>query len=279
LWGAYVDPAQLESVLLNLALNAKDAMPKGGQLTIETANTTLGNEYASQHAEVTPGRYVMIAVSDTGFGIQRENITRVFDPFFTTKEKGKGTGLGLSMAYGFTKQSGGHIKIYSEPDQGTTVKLYLPRASQIGDMPDKRIPEVGDISGSGKILIVEDDDLVRSHAESQLADFGYDVIAASSGSEALDILEKEPDVDLLFTDVIMSGGMNGRELAEVAKRLRPKLKVLYTSGYTENAIVHHGRLDEGVQLLQKPYRRHDLARKVRAVLSQSDETTKPENAR
>ncbi|HEX6927875.1 MAG TPA: PAS domain S-box protein, partial [Gammaproteobacteria bacterium] len=266
LWKAYIDRSQLESVLLNLAINAKDAMPRGGRLTMETANVQIDSDYAGHHADVVPGRYVMIAVSDTGEGILPEIIDRVFDPFFTTKEKGKGTGLGLSMAYGFVKQSRGHIKIYSEPGQGTTVKLYLPRAERAGDIVETQPPADSNFTGSEKVLIVEDDELVRQHAQSQLAEFGYKVTTARNGPEAMEIIKEREDIDLLFTDVIMSGGMNGRDLAEMAKRLRPRLKVLYTSGYTENAIVHHGRLDQGVHLLQKPYRRADLARKVRAAL-------------
>ncbi len=266
LWHAFADPAQLESVMLNLAINAKDAMKEGGQLTIETANVWLDDEYAAANTDVAPGSYVLIAVSDTGHGIPPEILEHVFDPFFTTKEKGKGTGLGLSMAYGFAKQSGGHIKIYSEPGQGTTVKLYLPRAETAVESKEPEPAAEKVQPGHEKVLVVEDDDLVREHAKTQLARFGYEVLTAHNGAQALELIRSEPDIDLLFTDVIMSGGMNGRDLAEVAKRLRPKLKVLYTSGYTENAIIHHGRLDPGVHLLQKPYRSAELARKMRAVL-------------
>jgi len=268
-WDAYVDPGQLESVLLNMSINAKDAMPNGGRLTIETANVELDEEYAAQNSDMMPGQYVMIAVSDTGTGIAEENLSRVFDPFFTTKEKGKGTGLGLSMAYGFAKQSHGHIKIYSEPGQGTTVKLYLPKASRAGDVEEAPKEDDQDLAGSERILVVEDNDLVRAHAETQLTEYGYDVLTAHNGPEAIELIKDNEDIDLLFTDVIMSGGMNGRDLAEKANRIRPRLKVLYTSGYTENAIVHHGRLDRGVHLLQKPYQRRDLARKVRQVLKDS----------
>jgi len=264
---AYADPTQLEAVLLNLAINAKDAMPSGGRLILETANRHLGEEYIEHNPEVVPGEYVMIAVSDNGTGMSQEIIERAFDPFFTTKEKGKGTGLGLSMAYGFAKQSGGHIKIYSEPGQGTTVRLYLPRAgSERAGPADASGDEIA-LSGSGRILVVEDDELVRGHAETQLRNFGYEVISASNGPEALEILRSDAAIDLLFTDVIMSGGMNGPELAIKALELRPDLKVLYTSGYTENAVIHQGRLDEGVQMVQKPYRRAELARKVQQVLA------------
>lgn len=275
-WKAYVDPGQLESVLLNLCINAKDAMSGGGKLTIETANVELDEVYAANNSEVAPGCYAMIAVSDIGGGIAPECLDRVFDPFFTTKEKGKGTGLGLSMAYGFAKQSQGHIKIYSEPGHGTTVKLYLPRATRPDEKADFVIEKDHDLRGNEKILVVEDNDLVRSHAETQLGEYGYKVLTASNGHEAIEILKNNDDIQLLFTDVIMSGGMNGRELAEMAKRIRPRMKILYTSGYTENAIVHHGRLDQGVNLLQKPYQRRDLARKVRHVLKTPPADSQPE---
>ena len=270
LWAALVDPAQLESVLLNLAINAKDAMDGGGRLTIETGNVHLDEDYASSNTDVAAGNYVLVAVSDTGHGIAPDIMEHVFDPFFTTKEKGKGTGLGLSMAYGFAKQSGGHIKLYSEPDQGTTVKLYLPRASSMAETAEPEAVADSRPGGHEKVLIVEDDDLVREHARNQLVEFGYDVLTASDGKQALEVIRQEPDIDLLFTDVIMSGGMNGRDLAEMAKRLRPRLRILYTSGYTENAIIHHGRLDPGVHLLQKPYRSVDLAKKLRVVLNEHD---------
>jgi CheY-like chemotaxis protein len=209
----------------------------------------------------------MVAVSDTGTGMDAATLERAFEPFFTTKEVGKGSGLGLSMVYGFVKQSRGHVRIYSEPGHGTTVKLYLPRAGAEADADAPAAAPADPERGSGRILIVEDDALVRENAVEQLRSLGYDVVAAGSGSEALAALEKGEAFDLLFTDVVMPGGMNGRELAERALALRPGLPVLYTSGYTENAIVHHGRLDRGVDLLAKPYRRQDLAAKVRAVLA------------
>ena len=268
LWPAMVDPAQLESAILNLCVNARDAMKGGGRLTLETANVHIDQVYADQHAEVVPGQYVLVAVSDTGVGIPPEHLARVFEPFFTTKEVGKGTGLGLSMVYGFVKQSKGHVKLYSEPGLGTTVRLYLPRADQQADAADLRGAQALAYGGTERILLVEDNELVRQVAEQQLAALGYTVRTAAHGREALAILQAGEPFDLLFTDVVMPGGMTGRDLAAAALKLRPGLKVLYTSGYTENSIVHHGRLDKGVHLLNKPYRQVDLARKVREVLDE-----------
>lgn len=265
LWLASADPAQLEGALLNLALNARDAMPGGGRLTIETGNVNLGTDYVAPYPDLEAGQYIMLAVSDTGSGIPPENLARVFEPFYTTKEAGKGTGLGLSMVYGFAKQSRGHVNIYSEVEQGTTVKLYLPRARQ-----DELDIDVGQeaIAGGGAetILVVEDDDLVRRYVHKLLESLGYNVLTATDGNAALEVLESNPDVDLLFTDVVMPGGMSGRDLAVEVKRRKPDMRVLYTSGYTENAIVHHGRLDPSVILLSKPYRREDLAASVRKAL-------------
>ena len=269
LWDALVDPSQLEGAMLNLCLNARDAMPGGGRLTIETANVWIDQAYADQHIEVRPGQYVLVAVSDTGTGIAAEHLERVFEPFFTTKESGKGTGLGLSMVYGFVKQSQGHIKIYSEPGQGSTVKMYLPRAAQKDRPPPVSRVSAPAVQGTETILLVEDDELVCRYAEDQLRSLGYRVITARTGAQALDVLRQNPDIDLLFTDVIMPDNMNGRQLADAALSLRPGLRVLYTSGYTENAIIHHGRLDPGIQLLNKPYTRADLVRKVRAALAES----------
>lgn len=265
LWPALVDPARLESAVLNLCLNARDAMPNGGRLTLETCNASLDQEYASSHDEVQPGQYVMISVTDNGIGMAPETLTYVFDPFFTTKGPGKGTGLGLSMVYGFVKQSKGHIKIYTEQGHGTTVRIYLPKASE-GRTQDttRATPQLR--GGNEVVLLVEDDEMVRMYAHHLLQDLGYQVLSASNGPEALELLNQNPDVRLLFTDVIMPGGMNGRQLADAACKLRPDLKVLYTSGYTENAIVHHGRLDPGVILLSKPYQRKDLVNKLRQVL-------------
>jgi len=268
LWSCLVDPAQLESAIVNLCLNARDAMPAGGKLTIETTNTYLDHYYADQHAEVTPGQYIRIAVSDSGQGIDPAHLSQVFEPFFTTKESGRGTGLGLSMVYGFVKQSGGHIAIYSEVGQGTTVNLYLPCTLQEPMAEVSQEDLEGVVGGSETILVVEDNDLLRTHVEQQLQSLGYRVLTAQTSGEALQTLYREPDIDLLFTDVMMPGGMNGAQLAQAATQFRPHLKVLYTSGYTENAIVHQGRLDPGVTLLQKPYRLQDLARLVRRVLSE-----------
>jgi PAS domain S-box-containing protein len=266
LWKAQIDPSQLESALLNLAINSRDAMSSGGRLTIETTNAHIDDNYASQHEEVLPGQYVLIAVSDTGEGIPKDLINRVFEPFFTTKEVGKGSGLGLSMIYGFIKQSGGHVKIYSEPDEGTTVKLYLPRArdeSQVANLDNPATVEPP--HGKETILLVEDDDMVRSHVRNQLIELGYTVVDAADAAEAITLFETTPHIDLLFTDIVMPGGLNGRKLADQLRARSPELKVLFMSGYTENAIVHHGRLDPGVFLLNKPFRKQDLARKVRQV--------------
>jgi PAS domain S-box-containing protein len=269
LWRAFIDPAQLEAAILNLCLNARDAMPTGGRLTIETGNAAMDGSYAANHEDVQPGQYVMIAVTDTGTGMTPDVIARAFEPFFTTKDVGKGSGLGLSMVYGFVKQSGGHIKIYSEIGQGTLVKLYLRRTHESGKEPARQAGDRGASSGNEKILLVEDDDLVRTHVDSQLRAFGYRVIAVSNGPEALEALKQIDDFDMLFTDVVMPRGMNGRQLAAEARLLWPDLPVLFTSGYTENAIIHHGRLDPGVHLVNKPYRREELARKVREVLDEA----------
>jgi PAS domain S-box-containing protein len=265
-WTASVDPSQLTTAILNLALNARDAMPAGGKLAIETGNVYLDEGYASMHNEVTAGNYVMVAVSDTGAGIPAANLEKVFDPFFTTKEIGKGTGLGLSMVFGFVKQSNGHIKVYSEEGHGTTVKIYLPRATGL-DQTDTELLESPDIEGGHEVvLVVEDDALVRRYVVTQVQSLGYTALEASNAVEALDVIGKTATIDLLFTDVIMPGSMNGRQLVDEALKKRPALKTLFTSGYTENAIVHHGRLDSGVLLLAKPYRKSDLARMIRMAL-------------
>src|SRR6266536_220455 len=246
---ALIDPSQLSTAILNLALNARDAMPDGGKLTLETRNVVLDENYPSMTSELKPGNYVLIAVSDTGEGIPGNLLDKVFEPFFTTKEVGKGSGLGLSMVYGFVKQSNGHIKIYSEESHGTTVKLYLPAASGVPDALAAEAGMSGTEHGDESILIVEDDALVREYVVTQISRFGYHTMAAGNAAEALAIIDGPERFDLLFTDVIMPGGLNGRQLATEALKRRPELKVLYTSGYTENAIVHHGRLDAGVLLL------------------------------
>jgi signal transduction histidine kinase/CheY-like chemotaxis protein len=264
---ALIDPSQLSTAILNLALNARDAMPNGGKLTLETKNVVLDENYAGMNSEVSPGNYVMIAVSDSGEGIPASLLEKVFEPFFTTKDVGKGSGLGLSMVYGFVKQSNGHIKIYSEEGHGTTVKLYLPQAAGIADALAADAGSSAIERGDETILIVEDDALVREYVVTQISNLGYDTLAASNAAEALEIIDGPERIDLLFTDVIIPGGMNGRQLAIEALRRRQGLKVLYTSGYTENAIVHHGRLDAGVLLLAKPYLRADLARMIRTALA------------
>ena len=266
LWPALADTGQVENSLLNLAINARDAMPGGGKLTIETANVHLDEDYASSNMEVAPGDYVMMAVTDTGTGMPPEVLAHVFEPFYTTKEIGKGTGLGLSMIYGFAKQSGGHVKIYSEVDHGTTVRLYLPRLSS-GSSNADRTSAVAPRQGGGEtILVVEDNPDVRRLVLRQLTELGYRVVEAANGLEALSILEGGPAIDLLFTDVVMPGGMTGRQLAEAARSRRPKLKTLFTSGYTEDSILRLGKLDPGVRLLSKPYRKHELAARIRDVL-------------
>jgi PAS domain S-box-containing protein len=272
---ALVDPSQLTTALLNLAINARDAMPGGGKLTLETADVILDETYAEHADDVTPGPYTMIAVSDTGSGIPPDLIDHVFEPFFTTKGVGRGTGLGLAMVYGFAKQSNGHIKVYSEVGNGTTMRIYLPRAAAtIGERPKHAQPEPV-TGGDERILVVEDDALVRSQVTAQLQSLGYTIRTVPDGIEALAVLESDRPFDLLFTDVILPRGMNGRELADEALKRRPTLKVLYTSGYSENAVVHHGRLDPGVLLLTKPYRKEDLARMIRRALDADVATPQP----
>jgi PAS domain S-box-containing protein len=268
LWKCEVDSGQLENALLNLVINARDAMPRGGKLTIELANARLDDDYAAAQSDLTPGQYVMLAVSDSGVGMTPDLVARAFDPFFTTKEFGKGSGLGLSMVQGFVKQSGGHAKIYSEPGTGTTVKLYLPRSLRTADAGPIAPPAEETLGGSERILVVEDDPDMRTLVFALLASLGYEVLVTGTAAAALDILAHEPTIDLLLTDVVLGKDMNGRELADKAVAAMPGLKVLYMSGYTENAVLHHGRLDVGIHLLQKPFKRADLAAKVRFVLDQ-----------
>jgi PAS domain S-box-containing protein len=261
---AHIDPSQLANAVLNMAINARDAMPEGGKLLLETANVMLDEAYAAANPDMQPGPYVMLAISDTGAGMPPEVRERVFEPFFTTKEVGKGTGLGLSMVYGFVKQSGGHIRVYSEEGHGTTIKLYLPPArGQVEVIPS---PGAAVTGGSETILVVEDDPLVRNFVVTQLKGLGYKTIAASDARAAMAIVERGEPFDLLFTDMIMPGGMSGRALAEAVAKLRPNIKVLYTSGYTDSAVMHHGRLDQGMLLLTKPYRKPQLADMVRQAL-------------
>ena len=265
LWRTHVDPSQLENALLNLAVNARDAMPEGGRLTIETSNADLDQRYASAHSDVVPGQYVLIAVTDSGSGMTPEVIARAFDPFFTTKSMGHGTGLGLSQVYGFIKQSGGHVKIYSEIGEGTTIKLYLPRF--IGETEKSDPAANGHVPVSKfneTVLVVEDEDSVRSVTVDMLTELGYRVLQAEGAMAGLKILDAHPEVTLLFTDVVMPD-VNGRKLADEAKKRRPDLSVLFTTGYTRNAIVHNGVLDAGVHLIVKPFTMETLAQKLEEI--------------
>lgn len=264
LWNTLIDPGNIENALLNLAINARDAMDGQGRLTIEAGNAYLDANYVDALDDVNAGQYVLLAVTDTGHGIEAGIVDKVFDPFFTTKPEGRGTGLGLSMVYGFVKQSGGHIRIYSEPGHGTTVKLYMPRTTQSEDV----IVDIdaGPVTGGNEtILVAEDDDAVRDTVVAMLVDLGYRVLKSRDASSALSIVDSGIPIDLLFTDVVMPGPLKSTELARKACERLPGMAVLFTSGYTENSIVHGGRLDEGVELLSKPYTRETLARKLRQV--------------
>ena len=263
-WHALADASQVENAIINLAINARDAMPNGGKLTLETANASFDESYAGLNDEVAAGQYVMIAVTDTGTGMPADVIARAFEPFFTTKPVGRGTGLGLSQVYGFAKQSGGHAKIYSEIGHGTTVKLYLPRAQTSAAEPAAQA--VARTGAGETILVVEDDDLVRATVDRMLKELGYKPILTTLAEEALTILQGNGHIDLLFTDVVLPGKMGGRALAEEAAKLRPDLPVIYSSGYTQNSIIHQGRLDADIELLSKPYKKQDLAQRLRAVL-------------
>lgn len=273
IWPVEIDVNQMENALLSLAVNARDAMPDGGKLTIEVANTHIDEDYAAQEAEVSPGQYVLISVSDTGQGMDEDVLSHAIEPFFTTKEVGRGTGLGLSMVYGFIKQSGGHIRVYSERGHGTTVKIYLPRF--YGPLPDN---DTGTVSratpvcgGDETVLVCEDDDKVRANTVDVLKELGYRVMEADNGAAALQTLEtaSEP-IDLLFTDVILPGGMTGADIAQQARAQQPGLRILFATGYARNAIIHHGRLDPGVELLTKPFTYAELATKVREMLDRDD---------
>ena len=265
LWNTFADPIQVETALLNLAINARDAMGGRGKLTIESGNAFLDDAYAAQHAEVIPGQYVMIAVTDTGSGIAPDILKKVFEPFFTTKPQGQGTGLGLSMVHGFVKQSGGHVKIYSELGHGTTVRFYLKRSRQTEDVPSDVSTNLV-LGGTERVLVVEDDDDVRRAAVEMLLGLGYAVFEAKNADRALALMENGIEFDVLFSDVIMPGKLKSTELAHEVSRRRPGVAVLFTSGYTDNAIVHGGRLDEGTVLLSKPYTREQLDRKIRQIV-------------
>jgi nitrogen-specific signal transduction histidine kinase/CheY-like chemotaxis protein len=267
LWRTSADANQLENALINLAVNARDAMPGGGKLTIETANSHLDDAYAAEHDDVAAGQYVMIAISDTGTGMDHDTLAHVFEPFFTTKDIGQGTGLGLSQVYGFIKQSSGHVKLYSELGQGTVVKLYFPRLSGARSEVAVKSADAAIPAGDGEtILVVEDEPAVREHSVTSLRDLGYRVLAAEDGHVALRVLAREAGIEVLFTDIGLPGGMSGRQLAETARARRPDLKVVYMTGYARNAIVHGGVLDPGTELLPKPFTFTELATKIRAVL-------------
>ncbi|MFS2021293.1 ATP-binding protein, partial [Massilia sp. CT11-108] len=265
LWNTTLDPHQLENVVLNLAINARDAMPGGGKLTVELSNTMLDDTYVSAAHEVPPGQYVLLAISDTGTGMTPEVLERAIEPFFTTKGEGQGTGLGLSMAFGFVKQSGGHFRIYSEVGHGTTIKAYFPRVLEAEQtLPEPVANEVR--GGTETILVVEDDPNVQATVVGMLSELGYQVLRADNAESALAVMKAGVRCDLLFTDVVMPGKLKTTDMVRQARALLPDMKVLYTSGYTQNAIIHGGRLDPGVELLSKPYRREKLASKVRQLL-------------
>jgi signal transduction histidine kinase/DNA-binding response OmpR family regulator len=274
LWSTLVDPHQLENVVLNLAINARDAMKGNGRLTLELGNAMLDEQYVANERDVPAGQYVMMAISDNGCGMPPDVLRRAFEPFFTTKREGEGTGLGLSMAYGFVKQSHGHIRIYSEVGAGTTIKIYLPRC----DQPEVELTETQverAVGGIETILVVEDDPAVQATTVDILSALGYRVLKANDGQSALTVLQSGIPIDMLFTDVVMPGPVRSPELARQAKQLLPDIEVLYTSGYTQNAIVHGGRLDPGVELISKPYRREDLARKIRAMFARKQPQAAP----
>jgi PAS domain S-box-containing protein len=274
LWPAMIDANQLENAIINLSINARDAMDKGGKLTIETANTRLDRAYAGMHDEVKPGQYVMVAVTDTGTGMPPEVVEKVFEPFFTTKETGKGSGLGLSMVYGFVKQSGGHVKIYSEPRSGTAIKLYLPKATGMEEAASQRDVAArvgGQPRGRETILVVDDDPDVRAFVAMVLRDLGYSVLEAGDGAEAVAVTDGIDHLDMLLTDVVLPWQMNGRDVAEAVAARFPTVRILYMSGYSENAVIHHGRLDSDAELLVKPFSRQDLAIVIRQILDRTEQ--------
>jgi CheY-like chemotaxis protein len=269
-WRTKADPAQLESVILNLAVNARDAMPHGGKLTIETTNAFLDETYTGPLDDIPPGQYVMISVADNGTGMPPEVLARVFDPFFTTKPVDKGTGLGLSQVYGFVKQSGGHIRIYSELGHGTAIKIYLPRTVEPENTSGPAEPRADETPLGTReqvILVVEDESSMRRFTVDALRDFGYSVIHAESGKDAIALLPSQPRIDLLVTDIVMPE-MNGRQLADEIQRRRPGVKVLYMTGFTRDAVVHNGIVDDGVNLMTKPFGLGDFGQRVARLLRQ-----------
>ena len=274
LWRAKVDPVQLEHALLNLAVNARDAMPRNGRLTIETANVRLDEDYHRINPFVPAGAYVMLAVSDNGCGMPQEILAHAFEPFFTTKGVGKGSGLGLSMVYGFIKQSGGHVKIYSEVGRGTTVKMYFPRTKGAAVPEAEHAQAMGAMGGGETILVVEDDSEMRRVSVENLTAMGYRVLSAADGASALEALRENKDIQLLFTDLVLSGGIDGIEIAGEAKKIAPELKVLFTTGYSYHATLREADFPEGIEILAKPYRRSDLVQKIRHLLDERDK--KPE---
>lgn len=266
LWPVMIDAGELDNAILNLAINSRDAMPNGGHLTISTNNVELDAQSPHTGQDMPPGAYVVVAVSDDGTGMDEATLARIFDPFFTTKDVGEGSGLGLSMVYGFVKQSGGHIQIYSEPNEGTTARLYFPRASGEQSAPGLGIDGGEALRGKEGILVVEDDISILQQLTKQLEGLGYNVITASEGEPALALLRERSDIDLLLSDIVLPGGMNGRQIAQAAQAIRPSIKILHISGYSREAVVHQGRIDPGVELLSKPYRRSELAARIRKVL-------------
>ncbi|HKH95905.1 MAG TPA: ATP-binding protein, partial [Beijerinckiaceae bacterium] len=268
LWTTLCDPNQLESAILNLVINARDAMPEGGKLVIETANAHLDDTYVAKQRDVTPGQYVAICVTDTGTGMPTEVMARAFDPFFTTKPIGQGTGLGLSMVYGFAKQSEGHAKIYSEADRGTTVKIYLPRHRGDDEQGETvpRLTESPKVGAGETVLVVEDEPVVRDVVVEILQDLGYQPLQATDGPSGLKVLQSRRRIDLLVTDVGLPGGINGRQLADLARDRRPELKVLFITGYAENAAIAAGFLEAGMEMITKPFATDAFGAKVRAML-------------
>ena len=272
LWKIHADANQLENAILNLVVNARDAMPNGGKITIETSNAYLDEEYVSQFGDIKAGQYVLLSVSDNGTGIAPEIMERIFEPFFTTKGVGKGTGLGLAMIHGFAKQSGGHVRIYSETGQGTTFKAYFPRHTTTegrAAVPRERKDDAAEMPrarATETILVVEDNAGVREFAVELLKGLGYQVLQAENAEAALQLLIAGPRLDLVFTDIVMPGAYNGRELADKIRAMYPAVPILFTTGFTRNAVVHNGRLDANVELIHKPYAQLQLARKLREII-------------